>query len=51
VRTDATIPSVAVDVTRMRELIGEPTVGWQDGFRRLVEASYPDRVQAARTAD
>ncbi len=45
VPTDMTIPSVAVDVTRMRELIGRPTIGWHEGFRRLVEHSYPDRVQ------
>ncbi|MBO0731093.1 MAG: NAD(P)-dependent oxidoreductase [Acidimicrobiaceae bacterium] len=44
VPTPMTIPSVAVDITRMRSLIGSPTVGWRDGFRRLVECSYPDRV-------
>jgi nucleoside-diphosphate-sugar epimerase len=43
--TDASIPSVAVDITRMREIVGEPTVGWRDGFRRMVETSYPELVK------
>lgn len=41
------IPSVATDITRMRSLVGDPKVGWKEGFRRLVEASYPDRVKPA----
>jgi UDP-glucuronate 4-epimerase len=48
VPTDMTIPSVAVDITRMRALIGEPTIGWRDGYRRLVESSYPDRVAGSQ---
>ncbi|HEV2368841.1 MAG TPA: NAD(P)-dependent oxidoreductase [Acidimicrobiales bacterium] len=43
--TDAAIPSVAVDITKMRELIGEPAVGWRDGFRRMAEASFPELVK------
>jgi UDP-glucuronate 4-epimerase len=39
------IASVATDITKMRSLVGAPQVGWQEGFRRLVEASYPDRVK------
>ncbi len=47
VATDMTIPSVAVDVTRMHALIGQTTVGWREGFRRLAENSYPDLVAKA----
>ena len=47
VASDMAIPSVATDITRMRELVGEPRVGWRDGFRRMVEASYPDLVKPA----
>ena len=43
--SEMAIPSVAIDTTRMRELIGTPKVDWRDGFRRLVEASYPDLVK------
>ena len=48
VPTEMTVPSVAVDLTRMHSLIGGTTVSWRDGFRRLVESSYPDLVAAAR---
>jgi UDP-glucuronate 4-epimerase len=37
-RTDASIPSVAVDVTRMNELVGPAQVGWKDGFERMAKA-------------
>jgi UDP-glucuronate 4-epimerase len=40
--TDAALPSVAVDVTRMNELIGPSQVRWQDGMRRMVEAAHPE---------
>jgi hypothetical protein len=40
--TDAALPSVAVDVTRMEELIGPARVRWQDGMRRMVAASHPE---------
>ncbi|MDG2027928.1 MAG: NAD(P)-dependent oxidoreductase [Acidimicrobiales bacterium] len=36
--TDFTIPSAVIDTTKSRPVLGPPTVGWQDGFRRLVEA-------------
>jgi UDP-glucuronate 4-epimerase len=44
VQTEMTVPSVAIDLTLMRSLIGEAKVTWRDGFRRLAEASYPDLV-------
>jgi len=36
-RTSAAIPSVAVDTTRMVELIGPARVDWKEGFRRMAE--------------
>ena len=35
--TEATIASVAVDTSRMEELVGPTTVSWRDGMRRMVE--------------
>ena len=40
----AALQSVAVDITRLRELGCEPAVGWRDGFRRVAAARCPDRV-------
>jgi UDP-glucuronate 4-epimerase len=40
--TDQTISSVTTDNTRMHELIGETTVTWRDGFRRMVAARHPE---------
>lgn len=40
--TELALPSVAVDVTLMEQLIGPAQVRWQDGFRRLVAASHPE---------
>lgn len=36
--TELTIPSAVIDTTKSRPVLGAPTVGWQDGFRRLVDA-------------
>jgi nucleoside-diphosphate-sugar epimerase len=30
------------DVTRMHEVLGRTKVHWKDGFRRMIEARYPD---------
>ncbi|WP_094286293.1 NAD-dependent epimerase/dehydratase family protein [Mycobacterium lehmannii] len=30
------------DVTRMHEVLGRTTIGWRDGFRRMVEARHPE---------
>jgi UDP-glucuronate 4-epimerase len=43
--TADTIDSVAIDTTRMHELIGRTTVPWRDGMRRMVEALHPDKVR------
>lgn len=40
--TDNTIPSVRIDTTRMRELVGPTRVGWKEGMRRMVSARHPE---------
>ena len=40
--TEMALPSVAVDVTRMEELIGPSKVHWRDGMRRMVADSHPE---------
>ncbi|MEM7143060.1 MAG: NAD(P)-dependent oxidoreductase [Actinomycetota bacterium] len=37
--TEFTIPSAVIDTERSRPVLGECTVEWQDGFRRLIDAS------------
>jgi UDP-glucuronate 4-epimerase len=43
--SDQTLESVAIDTTRMHELVGETAVDWRDGFRRMVEARHPERLR------
>jgi nucleoside-diphosphate-sugar epimerase len=43
--TDRTIDSVALDLTRMHELIGRTQVPWREGMRRMVEALHPDKLR------
>jgi UDP-glucuronate 4-epimerase len=43
--TDQTLASVSIDTTRMEALVGKTTVHWKDGFRRIVEAKYPDKLR------
>jgi nucleoside-diphosphate-sugar epimerase len=43
--TDESLASVALDLTRMHELIGHTTVSWKDGFRRMVEKQRPDLLR------
>jgi nucleoside-diphosphate-sugar epimerase len=43
--TANTIDSVAIDTTRMHELIGRTTVPWREGMRRMVRTLHPDKVQ------
>jgi nucleoside-diphosphate-sugar epimerase len=45
--TTAALPSVAVDVTFMEQLIGPAEVRWQDGMRRMVETSHPEKLKPA----
>ena len=42
VTTERTIGPVAIDVTRMHELVGATRVGWRDGMRRMVAARHPE---------
>ncbi|MGD9999988.1 MAG: NAD-dependent epimerase/dehydratase family protein, partial [Ilumatobacteraceae bacterium] len=35
--TDQTIESVAIDVSKLRELVGPLSVSWRDGMRRMVD--------------
>jgi len=43
--TDQALASVSIDTTRMEALVGKTTVHWKDGFRRIVEARYPDKLR------
>jgi nucleoside-diphosphate-sugar epimerase len=47
VKTDQTISSVTVDLTRMHELVGHTAVPWRDGFRRMVATRHPELTLAA----
>jgi UDP-glucuronate 4-epimerase len=40
--TEMALPSVAVDVTRMVEMIGPSEVHWRDGMSRMVSAAHPE---------
>ncbi|MHB1519148.1 MAG: NAD-dependent epimerase/dehydratase family protein [Acidimicrobiales bacterium] len=40
--TRDTIDSVAIDLTRMHQLVGETSIGWRDGMRRMVAARHPE---------
>jgi UDP-glucuronate 4-epimerase len=42
--TDQSLASVCLDLTKMHELVGHTTVGWREGFRRMVAAGRPDLV-------
>jgi UDP-glucuronate 4-epimerase len=42
VKTDQTISSVNLDLTRMHELAGHTSVPWQEGFRRMVAVRHPE---------
>ena len=44
--TADTIDSVAIDLTRMHELVGHTGVDWKDGMRRMVEARHPELLEA-----
>jgi UDP-glucuronate 4-epimerase len=43
--SDQALRSVSIDTTRMESLVGKTTVYWKDGFRRIVEATYPDKLR------
>ena len=41
-RTDQTLASNVLDLTKMHQLIGHAEVKWRDGVRRMVEARHPE---------
>jgi len=47
VTSEQTLQSVCVNLDRMHELVGHATVGWKDGFRRMVAALHPELLTAA----
>jgi nucleoside-diphosphate-sugar epimerase len=42
VPSEQSLASVALDLTRMHELVGHTSVAWREGFRRMVAAQRPD---------
>ncbi len=42
--TDETYPANQMDTARMREVLGPCEVGWREGFRRLIEECFPERL-------
>ena len=43
--TAETIDSVQIDLTRMHDLVGPTSVGWQDGMARMVAARHPELLR------
>jgi nucleoside-diphosphate-sugar epimerase len=44
--TEQVLESVTTDNTRLHELVGETTVDWRDGMRRMVAAHHPELTLA-----
>jgi nucleoside-diphosphate-sugar epimerase len=44
-QTDATISSVALDLTRMHEITGRTAIGWREGMRRMVATLHPELLR------
>ncbi len=42
--TDETYPANQMDTTLMHEVLGPCEVGWREGFKRLLEACFPERM-------
>ncbi len=45
--TELALESVTTDNSRLRELVGETTVHWREGMRRMVAAQHPELTLAA----
>lgn len=43
--SEQSLASVALDLTRMHELVGHTTVPWREGFRRMVASVRPDLLR------
>jgi UDP-glucuronate 4-epimerase len=41
---------VPTDITRMRELVGSPSVDWRDGMRRMATKFHPELVSYSNSA-
>lgn len=44
--TEATIPAIVPDLTKLHGTGFRSSVGWRDGFRRMVETSRPDLLKS-----
>ena len=42
VKTDQTLQSVMIDLTKQHALIGKTRVHWKDGMRRMVAHFHPE---------
>lgn len=49
--TDRTYPANQMDTTRMHAVLGACEVGWQEGFRRLIQACFPDGQHQQKGSD
>jgi nucleoside-diphosphate-sugar epimerase len=45
VASEQSLASVALDLSRMHQLIGHTTVPWRDGFRRMIETQRPELLK------
>jgi nucleoside-diphosphate-sugar epimerase len=45
--TAQTFESVTVDVTNLQRVAGRATVGWRDGFRRMIAERHPEALKPA----
>ncbi|SNS52549.1 Nucleoside-diphosphate-sugar epimerase [Sphingomonas laterariae] len=43
----AAFGALAIDTSRMHQLIGETKVDWRDGMRRMIQALAPDAIKTA----
>jgi UDP-glucuronate 4-epimerase len=41
------LPSVAIDTTYLNSLVGPSTIGWKDGFRRMIASLHPELLRAS----
>jgi hypothetical protein len=47
--SEQALGSLAMDLTRMQQLLGGTRVHWRDGIRRLVEARNPELLRSDRS--
>jgi UDP-glucuronate 4-epimerase len=44
--TEASIPGVAADTTKLASIAGPNAIGWREGFRRMAATLHPERLVA-----